>query len=102
MKNYIVIDGEKIRLSNETVENLKKTLRTDDSFVPFVSSFEDSFTSTIVKGDLHTSIQIGAGAVKDEMRGKCLILSNDYDWKIINNPASEIFTKMLVAKKKSK
>lgn len=79
----------------------KETFEEENEFVPFVKDI-NSFNPEIVNGELQNKIEIGEAVVHNNMRGRCLVLSNDYNWEIICNDArvSERYTKLLVCRRK--
>ena len=101
MKNYIVLDGKKIKLSKETVDNIKKQLDVNP-YATFVDDVTEGFDTYLnVNGEVDNYIQIGKGIVDKEMIGRCLVLGNSFDWEILDNN-NPYFNKILVAKYKSK
>jgi hypothetical protein len=95
MKNYLMIDGRKIELSDETVENFKEQLNDDGLAV-----FESDDFPCIFTGEMRHDCQIGGGVVPRTLQGKCLILSKAYEWEIIDNDCNHVFTKALIAKRR--
>ena len=96
MESYIVIEGKRIELPKDFVDNIKAQLD-NNTFCSFVCS--DIFTDTMSLKK-PKFCEIGLSVVPPSLVGRCLILHKNYEWKIIDNPSSEFWTKLLVATKK--
>jgi hypothetical protein len=98
-------NSERILAAAQVCPSAKETLKTlfpevfESEYVPFVKDF-NNFNSSIVGGELRADIQIGYGSVPLKLEGRCLVLSSDYTWEIIDNPNKGCFPKALVCKRK--
>ena len=101
MESYIVIEGKRIELPEGLVDHVKILLSEQEkknNYVRFVENIED-FDQTVI--DRHGIVYIGKYAVQSNLMGKCLVLSDDYEWSIINNPyQGQGWSKLLVATEK--
>jgi len=88
MENYLMLDGKKVVLSKETVNNLKKEPRDDQSkYLKLIISKDvgDYYPFMNDEGETTGSVQIGRGSVPDEYKGKCLLVHGEYIPKILPN-----------------
>lgn len=101
MKNYIVINGKQIELSQETVDNIVGSLEDESEYASFVNNPDKDFISSLdgVSGDVH-GLAIGNVACHPKFSGRCLLLPAEFDWEILPNNRYSIWPNILVAKKK--
>lgn len=92
MENYLFIDGKKIELSQETVENLKKALSSDDLLRLELENGGCGF----LKGEEHCLIQIGRGCAPAGKEHLCLIVSKKLRPEIIENPDESSYPKAII------
>jgi hypothetical protein len=71
------------------IEELKQFIEDCDKpknkYVPFCENTEKNF-GVILSGELRIELQVAVCSAPNELRGRCLILSNKYNWEIIKNP----------------
>ena len=87
---------EAIKERKQKIKFLKK-----NAYMPFMSltKIKDGFSVVIVEGPLTSAIMIGKLPCPTALRGRCLILSDQFDWEIIKYD-DDPSTKLLVCKKK--
>jgi hypothetical protein len=86
----------------ECKELIKQLDEPENPYIPFVEDMTDTdFDSYLVKGDLYFAIQIGNKSVPENLRGRCLVVKNDYNWQFIDNPNKNTgYDKLLVCTEK--
>jgi len=87
MENFMMIEGKRIELSDETVENLKKEfVKKEDRFLRLERITDLTDHSCIIfEGEARSIVQIGTGCAPDELRNKCLVVQEGYTPRIEKN-----------------
>ena len=86
MENFMMIEGKRIELSDETVENLKREfVKKEDRFLTLRQCIDPTNEFQIFKGIARGIIQIGVHAAPDELRNKCLVVQEGYTPRIEKN-----------------
>lgn len=98
MENYMMIDGHKIPVPEEMIENIRKTFAKEDDLL----RLESIDGMHLFNNAAHDAIQIGDGAVSEDMRGRCLVVDKTLEPEILPNVAYDCYgyPKIIVFHKK--
>lgn len=88
--NCIYLDGENYQMSEKMANELRAKIIQREKEKSDLFIFDKLDNNTSFENFLHNSessaeVQIGMGVVHNEYKGKCLVLSNNYNWKVIEN-----------------
>lgn len=100
MESYVVIEGKRIELTEEQIREIRGAVSKESEYASFTKNPKGTIATYLVGGDVYLHCQVGGHGVPDALRGRCLVLGDDFEWEIIDNEGSFAFPKLLVAKRK--